>query len=214
MKGFPKIKNRLQKKQANLTKIGYSQLVNLGKKFKTNYLSKLNLESFREANIKVIASSRQRCTDSAAGFLEGIQFEQDSHENEEKDEIMNESSEFKNNHIIETENFDSNYIFGTVMVCSGLKENTSDKIPDLSKAANQAIEKFMKHLENKYSFFIEHYISNPSAIPYMRIFTIYEYLSHVKAEKNLVLLSVEDELRLKVLITYLLLKWYTKDNDE
>jgi hypothetical protein len=64
---------RKSNQAAKLTKKGYLQLYDLGVQFQKDYLSRFEISSFRKAYVKTHASARTRCTDSASGFLDGVQ---------------------------------------------------------------------------------------------------------------------------------------------
>ena len=57
---------------ARLTTRGYKQLVKLGTLVQIEYSQLMGIRDFKKATVSAVASSRERCTDSAQAFFDGL----------------------------------------------------------------------------------------------------------------------------------------------
>lgn len=212
---LPKVKTSRPRQPAQLTKAGYLQLYNLGIQTQSDCLARMPIDSFRKAVIKAHASSRQRCTDSAEGFLEGLQSIQDSASGTGDGARADEGEDgdvFINRHKIETEKNSTNYLFTASRTCKGIYDNTYKKGVGLSDVILRSLDRFLARLESEYGFYLEHYVKKPSPINYLRLLTINDYFNHIQVEHGVSFLSETDSVWLRALSSYVMIKWYTSDD--
>ena len=221
MKNLPKPIISKKGKPAELTKKGYMQLYDLGVKVKKDYLNRMDVVSFRKASIKTFASARTRCTDSASGFLEGLQSigepneltgdkqEADEGTDQVEGDEVDEGSVFINKHSIETQKRKTNYLFAASRACLGIYENSYKKGVNIPSKIWKSLDNFLSNLETKYGFYIEHYVKNPSRVNYLRLFTIEEYFHYIATENNIHFLSKQDLIWLEALSSYIKIQWYS-----
>lgn len=189
------------------------QLYNLGIQTQSDYIDRMEIDSFRRAVIKTHASSRQRCTDSAEGFLEGLQSIQETQSAADAGNAgADDGAVFINRHTIDTEKNSTNYLFAASRTCAGIYDNSYKKGVQLPPTILSSLDQFLGRLEWKYGFYLEHYVKNPSPINYLRLLTINDYFNHIQVEHGVSFLSDADSVWLRALSSYVMVKWYTSDD--
>lgn len=69
---MPMIRKKYNSFPARLTTTGYKQLVKLGTLVQIEYSQLMGIRDFKKASVSAVASSRERCTDSAQAFFDGL----------------------------------------------------------------------------------------------------------------------------------------------
>ena len=108
-------------------------------------------------------------------------------------------------HSIETKNRGENKLFLAMRDCPGMLKFSKRPI-QLEKKVRGQIRGFLRHLEDYYNFYLEHYVSVVPKEDYSRLLAVRDYLDHVYAEKNLPFLKNQDWLYLQTLSTYIFIE--------
>ena len=108
-------------------------------------------------------------------------------------------------HAIETKTRGENKLFLAMRDCPGMLKFSKRAIQLEGKVRRQ-IRGFLRHLEDYYKFYLEHYVSVVPKEDYSRLLAVRDYLDHVYAEKNLPFLKNRDWLYLQTLSTYLFIE--------
>lgn len=181
-------------------------MFNNGRQFSEEYVSHINPNELNDQNVRVYSSSRQRCSESARAFLQGLTYQ---------DDLTSTKSDISmQNFTIEEEDHDTNYLFSSNTLCKGIRQLTVNKKFSLPPLVKTLVFDFFKKMNDKYSFQIESLVPRISSIFYFKLHTIYEYLEFVKYEHDLEILDAQDYIQLKVMVTYIFLKLNTDDNSE